>query len=359
MNAKKILALAAALLAAAAICSAQTEQVQVIEDGGTGPYKSVAVGDKSLPTHMIYRPQDLKAYVEENGRIPVLLYANGACANNSLEMSRLLSEVASYGYLVIAIGPYEDMPDERFYAQWKGVVRGWYPETKPIAIMGNGERLTPYTPEELAAQEAEREAAQKAAAAAAKKNKGKKAAAPVQLPFRTYARQLLEALDWITDQNGNEDSEYYHLIDLEKVAAMGQSCGGAQVLAVAHDPRVKTCMIFNSGIGEMEMSGASKKSLANLHTPMLYINGGTADVAFNNANGDWGRIADCIPVVKISTLDGHHGTYYEKHAGSFAVVARMWMNWQLKGKVADAALFMNEEYEKTFYPEWTFERKNW
>ena len=60
------------------------------------------------------------------------------------------------------------------------------------------------------------------------------------------------------------------------------------------------------------MSGASKKSLANLHTPMLYINGGTADVAFNNANGDWGRIADCIPVVKISTLDGHHGTYYEK-----------------------------------------------
>ena len=355
MSAKKLLALAA-VLAAGILCFAQTQQSQVIENGGTGPWKSVAIGDQSLPTHMIYRPADLKAYVAENGKIPVLLYANGACANNSLEMSRLLSEVASWGYIAIAIGPYMDMPDEAFYNQWKGVVRGWYPETKPVAIMGNGERLTPYTEEELAAQAAEREAAQKAAAAAAKKNK--KPVVTVE-PFRTYARQLLEALDWLTDQDGNEESEYYHLIDLDKVAAMGQSCGGAQVLGVAHDPRIKTCMIFNSGIGEMSMSGASKKSLANLHTPMLYINGGTADVAYNNANGDWGRIADNIPVVKISTLDGHHGTYYEAHAGAFAVVARMWMNWQLKGQVGDSALFMNDDYEKTFYPQWTFERKNW
>ena len=358
MNTKKTFTLLLPLLAAGVVALAQTGRTQVIEGGGTGAYKSVAVEDTSLPTHTIYRPENLKAYVNENGRIPVLLYANGACANNNLEMSRLLSEVASHGYIILAIGPYQDMPDEAFYAQWKGVVRGWYPETKPVAIMGNGERLTPYTEAELAARAAEQEAARKAAEAAAKKNRNKKPVVTVE-PFRTYARQLLEALDWLTDQNGNEESEYYHLIDLEKVAAMGQSCGGAQVLGVAHDPRIKTCMIFNSGIGEMSMSGASKKSLANLHTPMLYINGGTADVAYNNANGDWGRIADDIPVVKISTLDGHHGTYYEKNAGAFAVVARMWLNWQLKGIVGDSALFMNDEYGKTFYPQWTFDRKNW
>ena len=358
MNTKKTFALLLPLLAAGVVALAQTGRTQVIEGGGTGAYKSVAVEGTSLPTHTIYRPENLKAYVSENGRIPVLLYANGACANNNLEMSRLLSEVASHGYIVLAIGPYQDMPDEAFYAQWKGVVRGWYPETKPVAIMGNGERLTPYTEAELATRAAEQEAARKAAEAAAKKNRNKKPVVTVE-PFRTYARQLLEALDWLTDQNGNEESEYYHLIDLEKVAAMGQSCGGAQVLGVAHDPRIKTCMIFNSGIGEMSMSGASKKSLANLHTPMLYINGGTADVAYNNANGDWGRIADDIPVVKISTLDGHHGTYYEKNAGAFAVVARMWLNWQLKGIVGDSALFMNDEYGKTFYPQWTFDRKNW
>ena len=359
MNVKKFLALAVAL-AAGACCFAQTEHSQVIEGGGTGPYKAVAIGDKSLPTHMVYRPENLKGYVAENGKIPVLLYANGACANNSLEMSRLLSDVASYGYIVLAIGPYMDMPDEAFYAQWKGVVRGWYPDTKEVAIMGNGERLTPYTAEEQAAIDAESEAAQKAAAAAAKKKKNKKPVVTVQQPaMATYARQMLEALDWLTQQDADEASEYYHLIDLEKVAAMGQSCGGAQVLAVAHDPRIKTCMMFNSGIGEMSMAGASKKALANLHAPMLYLNGGEADAAYPNANGDWALIADCIPVVKISTLDGHHGTYYEKNAGAYAVVARMWLNWQLKGMISDSALFMNDAYGKAFFPQWTFDRKNW
>lgn len=357
MKTNRIIALAASILTACCICQAQTEKSQTIENGGTGPYKSVAVGDASLPTHMIYRPANLEYYVSENGKIPVLLYANGACANNSLEMSRLLSEVASYGYLVIAIGPYDEFPDEKFYNQWKGVVRGWYPETKKVAMMGNGELLTPYTAEELAAQAAEQEAARQAAAKAAKK-KSRKNAAPAPEPFHTYAKQLLEAMDWITDQNADARSEYYHMIDLDKVAAMGQSCGGAQVLAVAHDPRIKTCLIFNSGIGEMSMSGASKECLANLHTPMLYLNGGTTDVAYPNAIGDYGRI-ESLPVVKITTLDGHHGTYYEAHAGLYAVVCRTWLDWMLKGNVGSSALFLNDEYEALAFPEWSFERKNW
>lgn len=356
MKARKLIAFGAALVASGMLCSAQTEKTFIIEDGGLGPYKSMAVGDESLPTHVIYRPQDIKGYVAKNGKIPVVLYANGACVNNSLEMSRLLSEVASQGYILVAIGPFSDFSDETFYAQWKGVVRGWYPETKPVAIMGNGERLTPYTEAELAQQAAEKEAAQKAAAAAAKK-KSKKKAEPAPEPFRTYPRQLLEALDWLTDQNADPNSEYYHLIDLDNVAAMGQSCGGAMVLAVAHDPRIKTCLILNSGIGEMSMSGASKESLKNLHQPMFYINGGTADVAYNNAIGDWGRI-ESLPVAKITTLDGHHGTYYEKNAGRFAVAVRMWLNWQLKGIIADSALFLNDEYGAALYPDWTFERKN-
>jgi hypothetical protein len=44
---------------------------------------------------------------------------------------------------------------------------------------------------------------------------------------------------------------------------MGQSCGGAQVLGVAHDPRIKTCVMLNSGIGDMEMMGSTKETLKN------------------------------------------------------------------------------------------------
>jgi len=351
-----ILAAVCAFVASAAICSAQTEKTQIIEKGGSGPYKSIIIGDASLPTHTIYRPEKLDAYVNENGKIPVILYANGACANNNLEMSRLLNEVASQGYLVIAIGPFGDYSDDLFYAQWRGVVRGWYPETKPEIIMGNGEKLTPYTEKEIAKQEKEKAEAQAAAAKAAKK-KGKKAE-PAPEPFHTYSRQLLEAMDWLTDQSIDPQSEYYHMVDLDKVAAMGQSCGGAMVLGVAHDPRIKTCLILNSGMGEMSMSGASKESFKHLHTPMLYLNGGVADVAFANANGDYGRIEDNIPVVKISTLDGHHGTYYESYGGRYASTVTKWLNWQFKAVTSDSALFLNDEYEAALYPDWTFERKN-
>lgn len=358
MKTTRIIALAASLMMAGTICSAQTVSTKIIEKGGLGPYKSVIVADESLPTHTIYRPQDLKGYVAQNGKIPVILYANGACVNNNLEMSRLLNEVASQGYIVLAIGPFDNYDDDTFYAQWRGVVRGWYPETKPEIIMGNGEKLTPYTEKELKKQAEEKEAAQKAAEKAAKKASKKKNAEPEPEPFHTYPRQLLEAMDWLTDQSIDPDSEYYHLIDLDHVAAMGQSCGGAMALAVAHDPRIKTCVILNSGMGEMAMSGASKESLKHLHTPMLYLNGGTADVAYKNAIGDYDRI-ESLPVVKISTLDGHHGTYYEANGGRYAVVVRKWLNWQFKGQTADSALFLNDEYEAALYPDWTFERKNW
>lgn len=354
---KKLTTFLLATMAAVSVCSAQTEKKQTIENGGTGPYKSVAVGDATLPTHVIYRPDDLKAYVSQNGKIPVVVYANGACANNSLEMSRLLSEVASKGYMLIAIGPYDEYTDDKFYSQWRGVVKGGI-DTKPVVIMGNGEQVLPYTEEELAAQAAAREAARKAAEAAAKKASKKKNAAPAPEPFRTYAKQLLEAIDWITEQNGNPESEYYHMVDMDRIAAMGQSCGGAQVLAVAHDPRIKTCLILNSGMGEMSMSGASKENLKNLHMPVLYLNGGVADIAYNNANGDYGRISAEIPVVKVSTRDGHHGTYYEKNGGRYAVAVGKWLDWQLKGQLGESALFLNEEYQKALYPDWSFERKN-
>ena len=43
MKHNRLMALAAALFAAGAVCLAQTKQEQVIEGGGTGPWKSVAV----------------------------------------------------------------------------------------------------------------------------------------------------------------------------------------------------------------------------------------------------------------------------------------------------------------------------
>ena len=138
---------------------------------------------------------------------------------------------------------------------------------------------------------------------------------------------------------------------VDHVAAMGQSCGGAQVLGVAYDPRIKTCVMLNSGIGDMAMMGTTKEALKNLHTPMFYMIGGPGDIAYANAQKDYERIADNISVVMLNSKDGHSGTYYEKHGGNYAKAVVKWLDWQLKGRVGQSALFLDDEYLKMKFPE--------
>ena len=218
--------------ASVSLTNAQTTQRQVVEEGGTGPFKSEVVGDASCPGFTVYRPQNLKEVVAQNGALPVIVYANGACFNNNVEMRLLLSEVASYGYVAAAIGPYDEAD---VMAQWRGVLKSAYPETKGEVIMANGEKILPLTPEEIKARQ-EQQAKQREQALKAMK-KGKKGKQQPTAPvFSTYPKMLLEVLDWLTAQNAAKGSEYYHCLDLQHVAAMGQSCGGAQVLGVAYDP---------------------------------------------------------------------------------------------------------------------------
>ena len=348
---KKLLMTAMMFAASVGLMNAQTAQRQIVEEGGTGPFKSEVVGDASCPGFTVYRPQNLKEVVARQGALPVIVYANGACFNNNVEMRLLLSEVTSYGYVIAAIGPYDE---EDVMAQWKGVLLSAYPETKGDVIMANGEKILPLTPEERKARDEQQAKQREEAAKKAKKSKKQ----PEAQPFRTYPKMLLEVLSWLTDQNAAAGSEYYHCLALDHVAAMGQSCGGAQVLGVAHDPRIKTCVMLNSGIGDMEMMGTTKDNLKNLHQPMFYMIGGPGDIAYGNAQKDYERIADNIPVVMLNSKDGHSGTYYEKHGGNYAKAVVKWFDWQLKGQVGQSALFLDDEYLKMKFPDWQGVRKN-
>src|SRR5688572_26210068 len=81
---------------------------RTVEDGGTGPYPAVMASDESLPTHTVFRPKDLGALADKL-KLPIVVWGNGACANSPWEHVNFLSEVASHGFLVVAIGP---MPAE-------------------------------------------------------------------------------------------------------------------------------------------------------------------------------------------------------------------------------------------------------
>ncbi len=277
------------MLAACAIVASAGPAKKIIDDGGSGPFKAEAVKDATLDNFVVYRPADYKAAVKAEGPLPLFVFANGGCNDTSLPHERMLNDIASYGYLVVAMGEMQDSINDR-----------------PLAKSPN--------------------------------------------------EDMPRAIDWAEKMNADPQSPYYKGIDLEYVGLGGQSCGGAQVLAVCDDPRVKSCILFNSGMGDMEMSGASAKSLDNLHCPVLYIIGGEGDIAYNNAELDYERI-DNVPVAFANHLRiGHGGTFHEPYGGSFSRMARAWLGWQFKDKRGDLDVFLRNNLRE--FPDFTMKAKN-
>ena len=167
---------------------------------------------------------------------------------------------------------------------------------------------------------------------------------------------VVKALDWISKQAKDSSSHYYNKIDTERIAGAGHSCGGAQVLANASEPRLKTYLILNAGMSTMTMADASGQSLKNLHGPILYLVGGTTDVAWQNAQTDYKAIQIVPVVLADNTQSGHGGTYEQPNGGANARMIRAWLDWQLKGQKEHEKLFIGGDL--TGYDNWTIMNKN-
>ena len=274
------------------------EQLKVPDYGGSGRHKAVAVREKSLPDFVVYRPMNIDAAMTvgrpgmfatgqpKKEKLPVLIFCNGGCMDTSIGYENMLTDIASYGYVVVAIGE--------------------------LQMLAQHEK-DQHTPSSM-----------------------------VKL-----------ALDWIC----SPASPYYNYIDTEKIAAAGHSCGGAQVLANAADPRLKTYLILNAGMGKMTMADASAKSLKNLHGPILYLVGGTSDVAWQNAQQDYKAIKRVPVVLADNTQSGHGGTYEQPNGGANARMVRAWLDWQLKDKQENERLFIGGDL--TGYDGFTIQHKNY
>ena len=268
---------------------AQPLKTKNIDNGGTGMFKAIAVKESGMPDFVIYRPKDLMHAHARCGALPLLMFANGGCMDTSIGYERMLTEIASHGYIVMAIGEMQDVRNDR------------------------KESHTP-------------------------------------------SSELKRGLDWIVQQSVTKGSDYYQNIDTARIGAAGHSCGGAQVLANAADARLKTYLILNAGMGDMEMAGASKASLPNMHGPALYIVGGPSDVAFENAQKDYERITNTPVALADHPASGHGGTYEHPYGGDYGRMVIDWLDWQLKGEKAKAAIFLDGKLDK--YEGWTIKAKN-
>src|SRR5687767_624145 len=94
------------------------------------------------------------------------------------------------------------------------------------------------------------------------------AAEPGATGGRATADNLRKAVDWADAENKRAGSPLNGKLALDRVAVMGQSCGGFLSLELGADPRVDTIGVFNSGV-----QGNNMAQLTKLHGPVLLING--------------------------------------------------------------------------------------
>jgi hypothetical protein len=186
---------------------------------------------------------------------------------------------------------------------------------------------------------------------------------------QSRSEQQVESMDWAFQQNADKKSPFYQKIDTKNICISGMSCGGLQALFNCFDERVTSIMICNSGLFEQPegdeggpnarrmpgMPSVPKKKLQEIHCPIIYILGGETDIAYANGMDDFKRI-EHVPAIAVNLPVGHGGTYNQPHGGEFAIVARAWLDWQLKGDAQAAKQFTGKQPALNSRQGWTLER---
>lgn len=269
---------------------------RTVEDGGTGPYPAIMASDSQLATHTIFRPKNLSVFGRSH-KLPIIAWGNGACANSPWEHVNFLSEVASHGFLVIAIGP---MPQE-------GQRGGAGGPTKSVqlsdainwAIAQNSDKSSPYY----------------------------RKLDPAKIAVAGMSCGGLQALEIAPDP---------------RVTTVVICNSG---------------ILGNPGAGMGGMPKLTKDHLEKLHSPVIYILGGEKDIAYQNGMDDFRRI-NRLPVFAANLNVGHGGTYARPHGGDFAQVATAWFQWRLKGDQQAARMFEGEPCGVAKMAGWKVEKKN-
>ncbi len=139
-------------------------------------------------------------------------------------------------------------------------------------------------------------------------------------PFRAY-------VDWAIAENAKPCSAYFGALEPTRIAANGFSCGGLMAQAIASDPRLVTWGVTSSG-----MAGAAPAFYDSIHTPVLFVEGGPTEVAYDGGREGYENIAGLgVPVLWFSKDLGHGGDLFQPSGGDFTRINLAWLNWWLKG----------------------------
>ncbi|GGS39851.1 hypothetical protein AB0E75_14700 [Streptomyces griseoviridis] len=126
---------------------------------------------------------------------------------------------------------------------------------------------------------------------------------------------MVDALDWLEDENARSGGPLYQDLDLSEVAFGGHSRGSIGTFDAADDPRLDTTVHVAGG----SFDGNGPDSLRH---PALYI-GGDEDFATSNVRRDY---ANTDVPVWLNVLDGTDHLYATRNARH---IITAWLRWHL------------------------------
>ncbi|MFN8036647.1 MAG: hypothetical protein U0V73_12000 [Acidimicrobiia bacterium] len=178
----------------------------------------------------------------------------------------------------------------------------------------------------------------------------------------TTADDQAKAVDWAVAENTRATSPYAGRLDLRRIVAAGNSCGGITTLTLtARDRRVRAAFVLS---GSSVLPGSSAEAAAAImraiHVPVGWVIGGPQDISTTMANQDYDLVPAGVPAFLAHRSEGDH-VKVSTDAGVLAEVAGISTNW------IDLALHGDRKVEQTLLAKpcgicapgtWTVEAKD-
>ncbi|MFD7654451.1 RICIN domain-containing protein [Actinosynnema sp. NPDC059797] len=167
---------------------------------------------------------------------------------------------------------------------------------------------------------------------------------------------LTDALTWAEREQNRSGAPLQQRLDLSRMATAGHSCGGLEALVAAQDQRVDAVVSLNSGFFADGSFGYPRSEVRKLHTPALFMDGGSSDVAYANNQATY-DLATVPSVLARHPQAGHGGfiTGYQMNDGVTTVV--QFLDMVLNGN-RTARDYILEPSGLASRAPWTVARKN-
>lgn len=233
-----------------------------------------------LPGYNVYRPADLAT---RRTPAPVVVWANGGCVKRDLTWATLFERWAGAGYVVLTIND-----------------PNWAPPAGAAAAAG---AAPPATPDAQARM---------------------RAGAGMQAKETAEAQR--KAIDWAA--TANRAGPWRGKLDLTRVVAAGNSCGGISSLNLAaSEPRVKSVFVLSgSSIGPGAKAETVQPVMSKVRAPTMWVVGGPEDVARAASEMDYSFQPTGQPGVIVYRKSFDHRTV-STDAATLRQVAEMGVLW--------------------------------